>query len=215
MNIIVAASTILEIEPLIETPHLPLHKLLITGVGAAATIYALTKQVLQEKPDLVIQAGVAGTFMQDGLGRVFVVKEDRFADLGVEENGKWRDVFDMGLAHPDESPFHNGWLKNENSFIRELNLPLATSITNNEITTNKSRINLLRSKYQPSLESMEGAAHHFVCLQEKVPFIQIRAVSNIVGERDKSKWQMREAIENLNIALTNILQGIGAKMQSA
>ena len=215
MNIIVAASTIPEIEPLIETPHLPLYKLLITGVGAPATVYALTKQVYKEKPDLIIQAGIAGTFIQEGLGRVYVIKEDRFADMGVEENGKWRDLFEMGLAHADELPFQNGWLKNEYPFIHELNLPLATSITINEITTNKSRIDLLRSKYQPTIESMEGAALHFVCLQEQIPFIQIRAISNYVGERDKSKWQMQEASKNLNSSLTNILQEIGAKMQSA
>ena len=45
---------------------------------------------------------------------------------------------------------------------------------------------------------MEGAAFHYVCLQENIPFVQLRAISNFVGERDKSKWLMKEAIENLN-----------------
>jgi futalosine hydrolase len=31
---------------------------------------------------------------------------------------------------------------------------------------------------------MEGAALHFVCLQEDISFIQLRAISNFVGERD-------------------------------
>jgi futalosine hydrolase len=34
-----------------------------------------------------------------------------------------------------------------------------------------------------------------------VPFIQIRSISNYVGERDKTKWKMKEAIENLNQTL--------------
>ena len=31
-----------------------------------------------------------------------------------------------------------------------------------------------------------------------IPFLQIRAVSNYIGERDKEKWKMKEAINNLN-----------------
>ncbi len=50
---------------------------------------------------------------------------------------------------------------------------------------------------------MEGAALHYVCLQEQIPFVQIRSVSNYVGERDKTKWKMKEAIENLNTELYN------------
>jgi futalosine hydrolase len=48
------------------------------------------------------------------------------------------------------------------------------------------------------IESMEGAALHYVCLQEAIPFIQLRSVSNFVGERDKTKWRMEEAVDHLN-----------------
>ena len=61
-------------------------------------------------------------------------------------------------------------------------------------------------KYNVMVESMEGAAFHYVCLQEYIPFVQLRAVSNFVGERDKTKWQMREAIENLNRELIALLR---------
>ena len=52
---------------------------------------------------------------------------------------------------------------------------------------------------------MEGAALHYVCLSEKIPFLQLRSVSNYVGERDKSKWALREAIMNLNIELQRLI----------
>jgi futalosine hydrolase len=52
---------------------------------------------------------------------------------------------------------------------------------------------------------MEGAALHYVALCEKIPFLQLRAVSNYVGERDKNKWALREAIANLNMELQRIL----------
>lgn len=215
MKIVIAASTIPEIEPLIESAHLPHYKLIITGVGALATTYALTKLIHEERPDLIIQAGIAGAFKENFLGEVCIVKQDRFADLGVEENGEWRDLFDMGLAAKDEAPFTNGWLVNRHSFLNKIDLPRVNSITINEITTSDARIQLLKSKYQPAIESMEGGALHFVCLQEQVPFIQLRAISNDVGERNKTKWQMAAAIKKLNIALEDLLTGIGAKMESA
>ena len=52
---------------------------------------------------------------------------------------------------------------------------------------------------------MEGAAFHYVCLQQKIPFIQLRAISNYVGERNKTKWKMKEAIINLNEKLIFLL----------
>jgi futalosine hydrolase len=42
---------------------------------------------------------------------------------------------------------------------------------------------------------MEGAALHMVCLENKIPFLQIRGISNWIGERDKSKWKIAEASE--------------------
>jgi futalosine hydrolase len=41
-----------------------------------------------------------------------------------------------------------------------------------------------------------------------IPFIQIRAVSNYVGERDKSKWKTQEAIYNLNETLLEFLDAL-------
>ena len=215
MKVFIAASTIAEIEPLIELQHLPPYKLIITGVGALATTYSLTKLIHEERPDLIIQAGIAGAFKENFLGKVCIVKQDRFADLGVQENGEWRDVFDMGLTDKDEPPFTNGWLINHHPLLDKIDLPLVSSITINEITTNDARIQSFKSKYQPAIESMEGAALHFVCLQERVQFIQLRAVSNDVGERNKTKWEMPLAIKKLNFALEDLLSGIGSKMESA
>ena len=52
---------------------------------------------------------------------------------------------------------------------------------------------------------MEGAALHYVSLMEKIPFIQIRSISNYIAERNKRNWNMKEAVENLNKELISIL----------
>ena len=76
-----------------------------------------------------------------------------------------------------------------------------TGITVNEITTRKERIKQLKKKYEPLTESMEGAALHYVCRSMGTSFLQMRTISNYVGERDKSKWMIKEAIHNLNSTL--------------
>src|SRR6185436_11290049 len=155
--------------------------LVITGIGGISTAYQLSKVIAAERPDLIIQAGIAGAFNEAlHLGSVVAVERDRIADLGVMENNQWKDVFDLGLTRSDEEPFDNGWLKNESNIIKRSGLQTVNAITINEITTAASRISELRSKYNPSIESMEGAALHYVCLQEKIEFLQLRAISNYI-----------------------------------
>jgi futalosine hydrolase len=78
-------------------------------------------------------------------------------------------------------------------------------VTVNEISTDSTRIDYYRNQLNASVESMEGAAVHYVALQESIPFLQMRSLSNFVGERDKSKWVMDIAIANLNIELERTL----------
>ena len=55
---------------------------------------------------------------------------------------------------------------------------------------------------------MEGAAFFYACNQAKWPCAQIRAISNQVEKRDRSKWQLREAIEALNAYTLKLLEAI-------
>ena len=55
-----------------------------SGVGMLASAVSLTRLVSEEKPDLIIQAGIAGCFDPDiSLGKVVVVKEEILGDVRV------------------------------------------------------------------------------------------------------------------------------------
>jgi len=173
-----------------------------SGVGMLASAVSLTQLALQ-KPSLIIQAGIAGCFnTADELGKVYIIGEEMPGDTGVNENGEWKDLFDLNLAQPNNAPFTNRklpnpWLQQYNL----LNLPVVSSVTVNEITTSVMRRQQVVNKYNPFIESMEGASLHYACLQLDVPFIQIRATSNYIGERNKTKWKMKDALVNLNKTL--------------
>lgn len=170
------------------------------GVGMLSTAVALTRLVLEEKPDLIIQVGIAGGFDPAvALGKVVIVQEEALADMGVQEDGKWKDIFDLKLEKSSYHPFErrklpNPWLPKFNL----LKLPQVSGITINEISTSKERIQQLIKKYNPDVESMEGAALHYICRGANIPFVQIRAISNHIGERNKANWKLKEAIANLN-----------------
>lgn len=174
-----------------------------SGIGMLATAVSLTKLVYEEKPDLIIQAGIAGCFDNSiAPGKVVLIKEESLADMGVEEDGKWKDIFDLKLEKSSYHPFErrklpNPWLSKFNL----LQLPEVSAITINEISTNKDRIQQLIKKYNPVTESMEGAALHYICREANIPFIQIRAISNYIGERNKANWKIKESIDNLNQVL--------------
>jgi futalosine hydrolase len=207
MNLLVVAATGFEINPFIENNRTA--DVLIAGIGIPATIFQLTKHLAQQKYDLVIQAGIAGSFNNTLVaGSVAMIEADTFGDIGIEEKGKFSTLFETGLAYENDFPFSNGWLLNEHEYFTRPFLPVARAITVNKIIDDEIQIKRTREKFGADIESMEGAAFHYVCLREKIKFLQLRAISNITGERDKTKWTMKEAIANLNIELVQLVKKI-------
>lgn len=208
MRILLCAATPFEVAPVtswLQQHHKPVE-VAFTGVGLLAATHFLTKAVVYHPPDFIIQAGIAGSFDQSvTLGGVVIVGTETVGDLGVREGGRFRSVFDMGLAESDGRPWAGGKLINPLQDVTSHGLPVVNSVTVNEITTDAEAISYYQHTLGAQIESMEGAALHYVALAEGIRFLQIRSISNYVGVRDKSRWQMAAAIANLNKELIRIL----------
>jgi futalosine hydrolase len=204
MRILLIAATKYEIEPFIaENKALDV---LITGVGIPVTMYLLQKTIQQIQPDLIIQAGIAGAFSEKQLlGEVVLVKQDAFGDIGMEQKEQFTPIFQSEFANKNEFPFSDGWLINPTTLFSRTQLRSVKAITVNKVTDSILQKQQSIINFSPEIESMEGAALHFVALHQKIPFIQMRSISNWVGERDKSKWKINEAISNLNNELKKII----------
>lgn len=211
MNCLVVAATAIEI-----TPFLELYRsgkisgdvdVLVTGIGLTASTYTLTRQFALKRPGLVIQAGVGGCFDRSiPLGTVMAIKQEAIADQSVIELDKLKTLFDLQLVPQDQYPFSKGWLLNKGAAFKKIRLKKVSAISVNEITTSKDKLRFYQERFNPVVESMEGAALHYVCLQEKIPFIQIRSLSNYIAERNKKNWNMKESIVNLNKELLKIVE---------
>ncbi len=203
------ASAGIEVKPLVFDYSGHMVTFAVTGVGAVATAYNLTRLLASGEYDLVIQAGIAGSSDRDiSLAEVVAVGKDRFADLGVEDGANFIDVFDLGLDKPDEPPYANKWLLNPNLGELNIQLKVADAITVNTVTGSEASVERLQQSFPGILESMEGAAFHYVCLREGVKFVQIRAVSNYIERRNRENWKIEEALANLNEYLVKYINGI-------
>jgi futalosine hydrolase len=182
-------------------------EVLITGVGSCATSHALTRNMLKRTPEMVIQAGIGGSFRKEyAPGSVVFIDEEVFADLGAWKDEGFEDIFDMGFADRNEMPYTNGMLVNPSTERwTKYSLSFVRGATINCISSTDQHVNAIQKKYDPVIESMEGAALHYVCIKENIPFIQLRAVSNYTGDRNKNQWKMKEAIAALNETLIRIL----------
>lgn len=211
MPVLLCAATAAEIEPtirFIKTQNLS-HAVdvLLTDVGLLQATYTITKAATFLKPHIIIQAGVAGCFERSiPLGTTMVVLRETVGDMGVLQNNTFTSAFAMGLLKANEHPWTGEKLENGyTELIKKAGFVLADGITVNEISTSEDRISYYKNGLGATVESMEGAALHYVGLMEKIPFLQLRSICNYVGERDKEKWEMTLAIDNLNAALQSIL----------
>ena len=176
---------------------------MIAGVGTVPVMYNLTKHFAANRYEKVIHGGIAGSyFLPLEPGEVVQVVRDTFADVGVDHGGIFRWVFYENLWNPDEKPFRNGWMSVEED--RSLKLEAVNGITVDLVTAGPERKARLAEKFNPHIESMEGAAVFYVCKMEDIPVVQIRAISNYVGIRDRHDWKTEEAIE----ALTKVISGL-------
>ncbi|MBM3413159.1 MAG: futalosine hydrolase [Bacteroidetes bacterium] len=215
MNCLIIAATPIEIQPFLkklqEKGSLTASSIeldvLISGIGLLATSYALQKQIQLKRPDLIIQAGVGGCFDRKlKLGKVFIIQKEAVADQSVIELKKLKTLFALDLVPANQPPFQKGWLVNPHSIVKKLRLPKVTGISVNEITTQPQKVRYYKKQFNPIIESMEGAALHYIALQEKIPFLQLRSSSNYIAERSKKNWNMPAAIASLNQSLLTLLQ---------
>ncbi|WP_157986481.1 futalosine hydrolase [Chitinophaga alhagiae] len=217
MKLLLVAATELEIKTALnwlDEEKYPDVDVLITGVGMMAAAWQLGRYFARNRPDLAIQAGIAGSFRRGWpLGETVLVARETLGDLGADDNGRFLDLFDMGLWEAGMPPFTEKELVNTLRLFPESlqGLPQATGVTVNTVSGSETAVARLQAQYRPDVETMEGAPFHYSCLLEQVPFVQLRSISNYVEPRDKSKWNISLALQNLNNTLRSLLEELRQK----
>lgn len=198
---------------------------LITGVGMVPAAFHLGRQLERQTYDFVISAGIAGSFTTDyPIGSVVHVVKETLPEMGAEDHEEFLSVFGMKLLEAHQFPFRDGKLVNHFFENREtgsftgmedrlktvlrleevVRLKTVSGITVNTVHGRQESIDRVVSLCHPDVESMEGAAFLYACLVSQTPFIQVRAISNRVEPRNRSKWDIPLAIRRLNEFLNQL-----------
>ena len=182
--------------------------LLTTGVGMVAAAVWCARALSRRQYDLALNLGVCGSFDPSlEPGTVVHVVSDRIAELGAEDGDAFLTIQDLHLLGDDEFPFAGGQLANLNppANVTLSRLPAVTGITVNTAHGSERTIAAVTGRFQPQVESMEGAAFMYACLIHGLPFAQVRSVSNIVERRNREAWRIATAIDALGRTALGIL----------
>lgn len=187
--------------------------LLVTGHGSVFMAHYLTKVLHTFSYDLAINLGIAGSFDYFlELGFVVNVVQEQFADLGFEEKDAFFTLGEKELLNEDSFPFTGELMRSLGNFeidVVESLIPVK-AITVNTLHSNQENIRKIKTRFKCEIETMSGAAFFYVCLMEKVPFLQIRAVSYFIEIRKVDNWNLPLAISNLTATVLEILEELRA-----
>lgn len=219
MKLLFVSATALELKPLLkllqqaedtEEFFYQGHEISVlnTGVGMTATAFALGNHLAQKSYDLAINIGLAGAFSKAlSLGEVVHVVSDFNGEEGVEDGDAFIPLISTGLRSKDDFPFTNGMLKASPLMELQSDIPgkEVKGISVNKVHGNERSIELLLQQFNPDVESMEGSAFFYSCLMNKVPCVQLRAISNYVERRNKDAWEIELALNNLAHAIKTFI----------
>jgi futalosine hydrolase len=186
-------------------------EVLTTGVGMVATAAWCSRAFAVEHYDLALNVGLCGSFRPSiAPGVVVHVTADRLPELGGEDGDEFLTIHQLQLLGENDFPFEGGLLVNAvpPQIASLAALRGVTGVTVNTVHGSERTIAALRERYDPDVESMEGAAFMYASLIAGVPFAQVRAVSNAVERRNRGAWKLEQAIRALGAESVRTLESL-------
>ena len=174
-----------------------------------ATAWAMKQWLCgNEKTELAINAGIAGSFNRDiPVGSVVMPVSDCYSDLGIETTSGIDPLSETPFMPTDKFPFVDGRIICNNKFSEMAGriIKPVRAVTTNTSTGTETTAEKIRRLWEPDIETMEGAAFFYICSMEKIPFLSLRAISNMVGPREINKWDISLALSNLSDKIKDFL----------
>jgi futalosine hydrolase len=202
--LLVTVATNIELQPLLQ------HRtggtgmsVLVTGVGPTLAGIRLASWLgkSDKLPDAVLNFGIAGAYYPEEGDEGVQLLDVCLAESEV--------LGDFGICGKQEiTPLGDGKLWGSDFFVMdEMLLAAATQILDREqipckigpfVTVNaasgtKKRADMITGKHGGLCENMEGAAVALACRQFGIPCVELRVVSNMVGDRETEEWKLKEA----------------------
>jgi len=204
---------------------------IISGIGKTNAAHAATLLIEKFSPSAVISFGIGGAYPSSGLrtGDIAIADKEIYGDEGLWLKDGFHKADEIGIPlfkkgrkkYFNEFPLNKSLVKKAMKVIPP-NLPLVKGwrgvyriksgafVTVSTVTGTDKRAKELERRFSASggaiCENMEGAAVAHVCAMYGIPMLEIRGISNIVEDRDRSKWDVKTAAENCQRMLLDFLR---------
>ena len=197
---------------------------LIAGVGPVETTLRLTRYLERRDPriDKVLNFGVAGAYASANrqpwgnaaLLDLCLAEQESLGDFGVcfadhieplDENLGASAIFPLDQPHAAPGRRYPGTATG-------MACRCGNFVTVSAASATRERGAMLAARFQGMCENMEGAAAARVCAEFSLPLLEVRAVSNLVEDRDLSRWQMAEACSRAAGAAALLVREMGGSM---
>ena len=172
---------------------------LVTGVGVVEAAIAVTRALARKPYEFVINAGIAGALPGVAkVGDAVVVAHELF-ELNLETGAPL--VLPDGLRVADEVPADDSLCR----ALQQRGFPLVRGATVSRVTaTDETAARIARLGAQ--VESMEGFAVLRAAELAGVRALEVRGISNLVGDRAKSEWSFAAGVKGLERVLRASLE---------
>jgi len=192
----------------------------ISGMGKVNAAHAATVLILEYRPSLVINFGAGGAYPSSGLriGNIAVALREIYADEGVLAGDGFHTLEATGIPllrkngrrYFNDFPLDGKLARSAEAAARSVAPAKAgVFVTVSACSGTEKRAGYLQGLFGAICENMEGAAVAHICRSYGVPCVEIRGISNIVEDRDRSKWDIRLASANSQSAVREFLKRRG------
>lgn len=195
--------------------------LLHCGVGKANAAAATATVLEKLRPEAVINFGCGGAYPGSGLqvGDLALASEEVFGDEGVRAPAGFLDMEQIGFALLEKGgrrffnrfPVDGALLGAARPLLADLALQQGVRLATGPLVTvstcsGRERLGWeLAERTGGICENMEGAAVAQVCAQYDTPFVALRGISNLVEDRDMTRWDLKLAARHAQLAVQALL----------
>jgi futalosine hydrolase len=181
----------------------------------------------------VIQCGIAGAYPGSRLSLrdIVLADEEVYADSGCSlPEGEWMPADGFGLPLLDLAgehvfnrlPLDSLLVERARGLLAESawteprpEIRVGRCLTLSCVTGDALGAHALTRRWEAIAESMEGAAAAHICALYGCPFVEVRGVSNHVGDRDRGRWDVAGAASRAAEAVAALVAGLAGRSATA
>ena len=185
---------------------------LVSGVGMLETGVRLTRYLHEEGSGihLLLNIGIGGAFVQPApasspeLLDICIARKEVNGDFGIALHNRVTPLdpaFGGGCWYPLKDSATEQTILESGGF----RCHAGNFVTVNSVSGSAERGEYLRKQWNGVCENMEGAAVARVGQELSIPCLEIRAVSNLVEDRDRGNWLISDAVDRVTQATELLL----------